>query len=181
MTSTREILETHRLYLRPLAARDAEFLLAHFGDDEVTRYLVDAEPLTSRADADRIVAFYQDAEHGQCRWMLVDKRTGATIGTCGFHMCEPSYHKAEVGYDLASSHWGQGLMTEALAEILAHAFTHMEMNRIEALVHPDNHQSIALLDRLGFLLEGTIRDRFWFRGRYYDHRLYSLLRREWSA
>ena len=162
-----------------MAPEDAEFLLAHFSDPDISRYLVDAEPLATLADADKIIAFYQHADHGQCRWMLIDKQSQATIGTCGFHLCEPSYHKCEVGFDLAKGYWGRGLMQEAVDRILDHGFTSLKMNRVEALVHPDNRQSIRLLEKLGFQREGTIRDRFFFRDRYYDHELFSLLSREW--
>jgi ribosomal-protein-alanine N-acetyltransferase len=174
-------METDRLYLRPMGPADAEFLLEHFSDPEINRYLVDAEPLATPADAAKIISFYQQPDDGQCRWILIDKQSRSAIGTCGFHLCEPSYHKSEIGFDLAREYWGQGLMKEAVDRILLHGFTTLEMNRVEALTHPDNRQSISLLEKLGFQHEGTIRDRFFFRDRYYDHESFSLLRREWQA
>jgi hypothetical protein len=52
---------------------------------------------------------------------------------------------------------GQGYMFEALCAAIAWGWAQMDLNRIEAVVHPDNAGSIALLERLGFVLEGRLR------------------------
>ena len=57
----------------------------------------------------------------------------------------------------------------------------MNLNRIEALVYVGNDRSLRLLRQLGFKQEGVLRDYFCLAGKFYDHALLSLLRREWQA
>ena len=69
-------------------------------------------------------------------------------------------------------------MTEALSKILSHGFEQLGLNRIYAFVSIDNNRSNHLLEKLGFTLEGVVREKHFFRGKYYDHNLFSLLKSE---
>ncbi|HSM02273.1 MAG TPA: GNAT family N-acetyltransferase [Acidimicrobiia bacterium] len=169
-------LETTRLTLRNLTAADLPFVLAHFSDPEVHRYLVDTDPVTTEDQAQEIVEFYADPERlHRNRWVLVDRSSGESVGTVGLHSHDESNRKIEVGYDLSPRRWGEGLMREALKVALDHAFGALGVHRIEAFVHVDNDRSTALLERLGFTREGTIRAQYWRDGAWHDHHLYSLL------
>jgi ribosomal-protein-alanine N-acetyltransferase len=75
---------------------------------------------------------------------------------------------------------GRGYMKEALAAVLAWGFTAMELNRVEAQVHPDNKASLASLGKLGFVEEGRLREVGFWAGSHHDLMLHSLLKREWS-
>jgi ribosomal-protein-alanine N-acetyltransferase len=86
-----------------------------------------------------------------------------------------------VGYELTRSAWGEGFMTEALSTVLRWGFRHMDLNRVEAQVHPDNEPSRALLRRLGFVEEGRMREAGYWQGQYHDLLQYSLLRRQFAA
>ena len=70
-------------------------------------------------------------------------------------------------------------MTEALRAALQHGFEKMELNRIEAIVYPENTASLRLLERLGFQQEGLLCQSFRQGDKYYDHLLLSLLQDEW--
>ena len=56
----------------------------------------------------------------------------------------------------------------------------MDLNRIEAVVDPDNAGSIALLERLGFVLEGRLRQAGYWGGGFNDMYQYALLRQDWA-
>ena len=71
-------------------------------------------------------------------------------------------------------------MTEALREVLCHGFEAMQLNRIDALVYPKNERSIRLLRELGFKQEGLLREYFYLAGKFHNHLLFSLLKRDWS-
>lgn len=173
-------LETERLRLRAMGSDDVDFVQRHFGDAEVCRYLKDAPPVTTRAEAEAIVAaFAPESARLQNRWVLVRRESGEPIGTVGYHHWYRAYHRSEIGYDLTASAWGQGFMREALTAVIAFGFGPMELNRIEALVHPGNAASLGLLERFRFQREGLLRDLFYLDGVYYDHVLLSLLEREW--
>ena len=175
------VIETGRLVLRPLTGADLEFIYRHFSDPAVTRYMLDEEPLSDIDQAQELIDFYTPgAGKNYNRWGIVLKADGSLIGTCGYHKWNRRSCRAEIGYDLSPASWGQGYMTEAARAVLHHGFGSMDLNRVEALVYPGNLASIRLLTRLGFRQEGVLRDYFYLGGRYHDHALFSLLRREWE-
>jgi hypothetical protein len=71
-------------------------------------------------------------------------------------------------------------MTEALTALLEFGFETLGLNRIEALVMPDNAASFALLNKLGFSEEGLLREYDYFKDEFQDLICFSLLRREFS-
>ncbi len=172
-------LETDRLLLRPLADQDLEFVYRHFSDPEVTRYLLDEEPVRTLQQAREIIDFYAEpSSKSYNRWIILRKSDELPIGTCGYHKWAKRHFRAEIGYDLSPAAWGQGYMHEALRAALRHGIEGMGLNRIDALVYTENDRSIRLLQKLGFQNEGLLRDYFYLNGKFYDHYLYSLLRSE---
>jgi [ribosomal protein S5]-alanine N-acetyltransferase len=109
---------------------------------------------------------------------LVLERTsdGKAIGTVLLFKHDEASQRLEVGYTLARACWGQGLMTETLRAVCEHAFSEMQLRRLEAEVNPANVASCELLRRCGFLLEGTLRRRWFGKGALYDTNIYGLLR-----
>jgi ribosomal-protein-alanine N-acetyltransferase len=173
-------LETKRLLLRPLTLEDTDFIFQHFSDPQVTRYLYDEPPLETRDQAESIIRFFEHpAGKNRNRWGIVLKSTQRLAGTAGFHRWEKDYRRAEVGYDLAYEFWGRGLMSEALRAVIAYGFERMELNRIDALVYPGNPASLRVLLKLGFQQEGLLRDYFYQDGKFYDHAILGLLKKDW--
>ena len=172
-------LETDRLILRSLMPDDLEFVFQHFSDPMVNHHLLDDDPVATRKQAQEIIDFYVPPRKSYNRWVLTQKADKTAIGTCGFHKWDQQHHHAEIGYDLAPVHWHKGFMTEALRAALQHGFEKMELNRIEAIVYPENTASLRLLERLGFQQEGLLRQSFRQGDKYYDHLLLSLLQDEW--
>ncbi len=175
------LLETERTELRRITDQDLSFILGHFSDADVCRYMVDAEPPGSAEEAQKIIDWCNgngnpDSRHN--RWLIVLKETGESIGTVGFHNWDRGNHIAEIGYDLSSHHWGKGIMSEVLRCVLAFGFSQMQLNRVQAFVHVQNTASYRMLRKQGFVAEGVIRDKHLFRGEYYDHYLLALLKRD---
>ncbi len=174
-------LQTERLILRQLTMGDLEFVFRHFSDPQVTQYLMDEPPVADHDQARAIIEFYQEPEaKSHNRWAIVRKADQRLIGTIGYHKWVKAYSRAEVGYDLGPDYWGQGYMSEAFREVIRHGFEGMGLHRIEALVYVGNDASIQLLKRMGFQQDGLLRDYFCLNGVYYNHYVFSLLRREWE-
>jgi len=173
-------LETARLLLRPLGAEDAPALLAIFGDPEVMRYW-STPPWTSPDDALAMVRRARESatEGTALRLGVVRRVDGALVGTCTLFDLVASSRRAELGYALARSAWGQGYAREAVGALLDHGFGAMGLHRVEADVDPRNAASARLLERLGFVREGLLRERWIVAGEVTDTALYGLLRREW--
>jgi len=68
-------------------------------------------------------------------------------------------------------------MSESLRVVLSHGFEHMGLNRIDALVYIENKRSIQLLQTLGFEQEGLLHDYFYLDGKFYDHYIFALLKK----
>jgi ribosomal-protein-alanine N-acetyltransferase len=86
----------------------------------------------------------------------------------------------EIGYMLAASHHGRGLGTRAVALLVAKLFRETELYRIFATISVENIASIKLLERLGFIREGVLREHYLIQGRRVDEAIYGLLRHEWE-
>ncbi len=82
----------------------------------------------------------------------------------------------ELGYALSTSHQGRGTMTAALGQLLPELLLRTPLERLEARCATDNHASRRVLEKLGFVREGTLRSYFVLQGRRTDHYLYALLR-----
>jgi ribosomal-protein-alanine N-acetyltransferase len=175
-------LETQRLFLRSLVLEDVDFVFRHFSDPAVTQYLMDQPPLTEYKGAEEIIRFYEEPEvRKRNRWGIVRKADNQLIGTCGYHNWHQRNLRAEIGFDLSPNCWGQGYMTEALRVVIPNGFACMGLNRIEALVYTSNTRSTKLLQKLGFQIEGTLRDYYYLNAMYHDHYLLALLRRDWKG
>ena len=83
---------------------------------------------------------------------------------------------AQVGYWIGSEFVRQGLMTEALAAVVHHAFSILDLSRVEAACLPENVPSRALLERSGFKYEGVAQSYLQIGGRWRNHVLYANLR-----
>jgi len=167
-------LETDRLILKNISSEDRDFILKQFSDDTINQYLFDAEPLSNLEEADEIIDFYVQPEpRAQHRWILILKSNGSKIGTCGFHCWDKNNNSVEIGYDLQKEHWGQGLMTEALKEILSFALHSMGVKKMYAHIYVDNEKSITITQKLGFKFNGKT-EMCIFRDKEYLHNIYSL-------
>lgn len=167
-------LETDRLFLRNISYKDRGFIYIHFSDNGVTRFLLDAEPLTDISGADEIIeSFLQPEPRTRHRWILVLKDDGTKIGTCGFHCWDKSRGICEVGYDMNSGYWGKGYMSEAMQTILDFARSDMEVKYVNACIYPENFRSVRVAEKSGFVFNGEMKDEI-FRGERYPHRIYTL-------
>ncbi|HLI09055.1 MAG TPA: GNAT family protein [Ktedonobacteraceae bacterium] len=105
---------------------------------------------------------------------------GKIVGVIGFHFIDHEDHKTEIGYWLAASAQGKGLMTRACRTMVDYAFQELRLNRVEIQVATGNARSRAIPERLGFTQEGVLRDDAWLRDHFVDHVVYGMLAREWK-
>jgi len=75
---------------------------------------------------------------------------------------------------------GRGYMKEAMLPILNYGFESMSLQRIEALISPDNEPSLKLIKRFGFTQEGYLREHYMNDNKLDDSIIFSLLKREFN-
>lgn len=177
-----EPLVTPRVLVRAVAQSDLADLLVVNGNDEVTRYL----PYPSWASMPDAWAWWERMEASRAsgtalQWVLVDRASGTVMGACVLFHYDAGSARAELGYVLGRSWWGQGLMREALVALVGSAVDTLGLRRIEAEVDPRNLASGALLRSLGFQAEGVLRGRWVNKGVVCDVESFGLLSDEWNA
>ena len=114
-------------------------------------------------------------EHRGIWWGITLPGRDQLIGACGFNDWSHSDRSLDIGYWLMPEHWGRGLMQECLSAILRFALSSLGVHRIHADVEPENPASARLLERIGFVFEGTLRDVEYKDGRFLSLHQYSLL------
>lgn len=176
------LLRGGRVTLRGPTDADADDLFAVFSDREVMRYW-SREAMTEASEAAALVVEIEErfADRAMLQWMIADARDDRAIGTCTLFHVDPPHRRAEIGYALRRDRWGAGLATEAVSLALDWAFDVLGLHRVEADIDPRNAASRAMLARLGFQVEGLLRERFFVGDAAGDSELLGLLAPEWRA
>lgn len=179
MTETPIALHGNLVSVRDFALDDTEAAHSIVGDDRVTRWLsFDARDRAGTAlmirSAIRTAQEIPRAEY-YCAVEPIGQR--ALVGFV--RLALGAHSTAKLGYAIHSDHWGHGYATDAAATLLGFGFHDLGLHRITAAVGPDNTASIAVLEHLGFLREGRLRDHVFANGAWRDSLLYSILAHEY--
>lgn len=173
-------LETPRLLLREVVEADVPDLFAiHSAPRLMAWYGADA--LVDVEGAHKMVALFKSwraLPNPGVRWALQARDGGPLLGTCGLFNWNRAWRRCTLGYELATQAQGQGLMREALGAALNWGFEQMDLHRVEALIHPLNKPSQRVVQSLGFVCEGVLREVARFKGEQHDMQQWSLLRRD---
>ncbi|WP_300522561.1 GNAT family N-acetyltransferase [Alcanivorax sp.] len=86
---------------------------------------------------------------------------GSLCGVAGFHGIDPVQGIGSIGYWLAESYTGKGIVTESVRLLLQIGFDDFDLNKIEIRCAVDNHRSRAIAERLGFTHEATLSQSEW--------------------
>jgi ribosomal-protein-alanine N-acetyltransferase len=147
----------------------------------VLRYW-DSPPWSERARAERFIAACKrmEQEGSGARVAIERAADGVFIGWCCLVKWNPDYRSATMGYCLDDSAWGQGFATEAADALLQWAFDTLDLNRVQAETDTRNTASARVLEKLGFVREGMLREDCIVNGEVSDSWVYGLLRRQWK-
>jgi [ribosomal protein S5]-alanine N-acetyltransferase len=176
-----EGLPTVRLVLRAASRAYAPALLAYCVDNRA--HLKRWEPFrpddsyTLRTVETRLATMEREmAAQSALHLLLVGKDSGELIGCCNFtNIVRGVFEACHLGFSIAHSHEGQGLMREALVAGIGHVFGTLGLHRIMANHLPANERSARLLAQLGFEREGLARAYLRIDGVWADHVLTSLI------
>jgi [ribosomal protein S5]-alanine N-acetyltransferase len=173
------IIETKRLILRKAVPEDAQDMLKYLSDQEVVKHM-GLNAFQSIEDAMNEIQWYDSIreEGSGIRWGIALKVNNSMIGSCGFLNIEAKHSRADVGYELSKDWWGKGIASEALEAVIQYGFVHLHLERIQALIEPENTASQKLVEAKGFHKEGLLRRYEYTNGKFDDLYMYSLLRNE---
>ena len=174
-------LQTDRLRLRPFDSGDADELFTLQSNAHVLRYW-DSPPWTDRERADQFIARCQQmADDGSGVRVAIERASDAAfIGWSALNQWNPDFRTASMGYVFVESAWGHGYATEAARALLQWGFDTLDLNRVQAETDTRNVASARVLEKLGFVREGTLREDCVVNGDVSDSWVFGLLRREWQ-
>lgn len=163
--------------LRKFQASDAQDVAKYADNQKIAKWLRDIFPHPyTLADAEWYVNdCAANSETRQClRAIVVD---GEVVGSVGVYLQnDVGCKNAELGYWLGEPFWGQGIATATVKELCAFVFHHYDVVRIYAEPFADNTGSRRVLEKAGFVLEGTLRNSVFKNGEFHDSCIYALLR-----
>jgi len=115
------------------------------------------------------------------RFVVCRREDDAIVGrvTLG-EICRGFFQSAYMGYGVGAPFAGCGHMSDAIPLVVRHAFTDLELHRIEANIQPDNAASIALIRRCGFTREGFSPRYLRIGGQWCDHERWALTIEDWA-
>ena len=175
-------LESDRIVLRRITKDDADDMFAYGCDQDVSRFTTWDFHRTIE-DTLKYINFvltkYENNEPTD--WGIVDKKDGKLVGTVGFVYVNSNHFRAEIGYVLSKKYWGQGIMTEAVQEIIGFGFQKLSLNRIEARAEVRNIGSWRVMEKVNMKFEGILRQHLFAKGEFRDLKLYSILADDYKA
>lgn len=152
-----KICETKRCLVRESIPEDVESFYRIYRDKCITAYMEDlfpdkdAERAYIREYIEKIYGFY-----GFGMWTVCLRETGEVIGRAGLSMRE-GFEEPELGYVIGKNWQRQGIATEVCRAVLAYARNELGLERVRALMHPENEASKRLCCKLGFSFAGEVK------------------------
>ena len=176
-----KINEKLSLKLRNKSDAEESFDAVDKNREELRRWLPWVDATVSAQDTEKYIVL--------CREKFEKKETadfgivyeGKLAGSVGFNTIDLKNEWAEIGYWLATSHQGRGIMTDCVRAMINYGFNELHLHRIRIKCDSSNIKSKAIPERLGFKLEGIIRESRKHNGEFSDGLIYGLLDKEWNG
>lgn len=144
-------LETQRLVLREMRSSDVESLHRLFSDPLLMRFW----PVFTQAETEAWVAeaMRRYAQDGFGLWAITIKGSDEAIGDCGLvrHEVDGAL-ETDIGWHVLRAFWGQGYATEAARASRDYAFAQLGVERLVAQIHPENHASRRVAEKISMRL-----------------------------
>jgi ribosomal-protein-alanine N-acetyltransferase len=144
-------LFTDRLLLRELNVADAEQIFRIRTDPRVNEFL-DRKPAASLDDSLKFIKNILKAQQNEdgMMWAITLKNDPALIGTVVYWQIVKEQDQAEIGYEMLPEFYGQGIMREALSEVIRFGFETMGLKTIIGETKGVNLRSVNALQKCGF-------------------------------
>ena len=175
-------LRTERLVLREIEIDDWPAVLAYQSDPRYLRYYAWTE--RDERSVREFVAMLAALKHEQPRRkfqlaVTLPAEGGRLIGNCGLRIDDAENRQGNIGYELDPRYWGRGYATEAARAMVALGFERFGLHRVWLWCVADNTASARVMEKLGMRREGYLREREFYKGRWWDQLVYAVLDHEW--
>ncbi|WP_079063795.1 GNAT family N-acetyltransferase [Streptomyces sp. NRRL F-4489] len=173
MTSTdRYLAQGPRVAIRPFTEDDrAEFTALARQSAELHR------PWLFPPDADDAYDAYlaRLREPQREGFLICERDSGRIAGYLTINnIVLGAFRCGAIGYGVFAHAAGRGLMSEGLRLVMRYAFGPLGLHRLEANIQPANKESVSLVERAGFRLEGFSPDFLFVDGAWRDHERWAI-------
>jgi RimJ/RimL family protein N-acetyltransferase len=172
---------TERLVLRPFEPTDAAVVETLAGEADVARTTNLPHPYPPGGAVAWIAAGQEAAAHGQRYPFAVVRSLDRQLVGCMTLLVDLEHRRGELAYWMGRPYWGQGYATEAGARVVAYAFEELQLNRVTAHAMRRNRASTRVMEKLGMVHEGTLRQDIYHWGAFEDVEVYGLLRADYPV
>ncbi len=159
--------EEYDVYLRSITLEDTDRVVSWRNNENVKKYFIYQGEFTREEH----LKWLQDKVNvGQVvQFIIIEKRNERPIGSVYLRDVDREYQKAEYGIFIGEDDArGRGYGTQAAKLMLKYAFEEEKLHRIYLRAFADNERAIASYKKVGFFLEGILRDDVYVRGQYRD-------------
>lgn len=183
VTSDQPTLVTERLLLRPLKISDAKRVSELAGHRDIAAQSIQIPHPYSEQDAEKwIVAQSTDPDSDtHLNFAITTRSNGDLVGVIGLLHIKPEHESAELGYWIGKPFWNRGYATEAVGAIVDYAFCVLGLNRVYSQYMSENPASGKVLNKCGFVHEGTLRQHLKKWGKYEDIEMAAIIRDEYPV
>lgn len=176
------MIETERLILRRFEYTDDESMLEYWIADPAIQSMY-SEPIYStklevKELLDKYIGAY--AKDDYYRWAVILKKTNECIGQIAYFLVDSKNHFAEIEYCIGGLFQRKGMATEATKSVIQYGFENMNLHKVQICHKSINLPSQKVIEKCGFVYEGTLRDFFYIEGQYVDRLYYSILKEEFT-
>lgn len=170
--------ETSQVFVRPFKMEDAQDMFNNYcTDEEVTRYLP-WKPHSSVEDTKSYLSTFVNNydNKSQYHWAIVDKQTNQVIGAIEASKNDETNKSIMLGWVLAKSHWGKGIMPEVAKQVINLLFK-VGYVRIWAQHVVDNAKSGRVMEKVGMTKEGILKKAgVTHKGEFHDVAVWAIVR-----
>lgn len=171
-------IETERLILRKFQYTDDENMLKYWISDPAIQSMYSEPVYTTPQEVkellDKYIGAYEKDDY--YRWAITFKETGECIGQISYFLVDSNNHFAEIEYCIGRCFQRKNLATEATKTVIQYGFDKMNLHKVQICHNSINIPSQKVIEKCGFVYEGTLRDFFYMDGQYVDRLYYSILK-----
>lgn len=175
----RHNIETERLLLREVTLNDVPVLDKYYrkieNEASSTWNLHTAEEET-RKEVLEMIENYRTGK--RAHWAICEKKSGTIMGLGGFNSFSPIDHRANIGWWLDASFWGQGYGTEMARACIEYGIKYLNLNRLDAIVRVDNLASRKVLEKAGMSATSQLRQFWRLKGELLSFYQYVVLKKD---
>jgi len=166
-----------KIYLRAIKPGDEEMIARIENHPDPRSTLFYAQPSTVQQIKEKVDTWITDP--AVIVFIICRKEDDAPIGMTAFFRIDWVGRMTIFYIGIADkSNWSQGYGTDATKQMVEYAFSTLNLHRIQLHVAVENEPAVTIYKKVGFKVEGTLREAMYYNGKYSDFYVMGILRRD---